>query len=341
MRRALALAVSLDAPLGPNPRVGAVLLGPDGAVLAEGYHRGAGTPHAEVVALSAAREAGLDPSGSTMVVTLEPCNHHGRTPPCSVALRQAGVARVVFALADPTPTAAGGAAVLAAAGLDVEGGVLAERARDTNQAWLRMVAAGRPWVTWKYAATLDGRVAAPDGTSRWITSPAARADVHARRARADVVLVGTGTVRADDPSLTVRDPAGVALAAQPLRAVMGRSPVPAGARVLDGSAPTVLLDTRDPDEALSRLAARGVADVLLEGGPTLAAAFVRAGLVDEVLAYLAPTLLGAGPAALADVGVATMTAALRLSIDQVSRVGPDLRVRAVFVHVAQPAEGAQ
>lgn len=335
MSRALELAARGLETAHPNPRVGCVIARGE-RIVGEGWHERTGEPHAEVHALRAAGDAA---AGATAYVTLEPCSHHGRTPPCTGALREAGVARVVFALADPTPVAAGGAAVLAGAGVEVEGGLLAEQARATNLAWLRMVAAARPWVTWKFAATLDGRVAAPDGTSRWITSAQARADAHARRARADAVLVGTGTVRADDPTLTARDAEGLPLPRQPLRAVMGRSPVPPDAKVLDGAARTVLLDTRDPHEALARLAAHGVADVLLEGGPTLAAAFVRAGLVDEVLAYLAPALLGAGPAAVGDIGVATMAAAARLSTEQVTQVGPDLRVLARFL--PEPTEGAK
>ncbi|MDA8436606.1 MAG: bifunctional diaminohydroxyphosphoribosylaminopyrimidine deaminase/5-amino-6-(5-phosphoribosylamino)uracil reductase RibD [Actinomycetales bacterium] len=325
MRRALELAATPGVPTGPNPRVGCVLLRPDGSVLAEGFHRGAGTPHAEVDALA---RAGAAARGATAVVTLEPCNHTGRTGPCAQALVDAGVARVVFGQADPNPAAAGGAQTLRAAGVDVVGGLLADRAAELNATWTFAVTHGRPFVTWKAATTLDGRIAAVDGTSRWITSPEARADVHALRAAVDAVVVGTGTVLADDPHLAVRDGGGVAVGRQPLRVVVGRRDVPPGSRVLDGVAPTVHLRTHDPREALAALTARDVQHVLLEGGPVLAAAFVRAGLVDAVRWYVAPALLGAGAAALADAGMSTISAALRLTVTGLALVGADVRIDA-------------
>lgn len=328
MTRALALAADPAVRPGVNPRVGAVLLGPDGTTLAQGYHHGAGTAHAEVEAL---RVAGSRARGATAVVTLEPCDHTGRTPPCTRALVEAGVARVVFAQVDPDPVAAGGAGTLRAAGVDVEGGVLAPAAEALNLEWTAALRLGRPHVTWKYAATLDGRSAAADGTSRWVSGPAARADVHQLRARADAVVAGTGSVLADDAQLCVRDAAGTPLpyAVQPVRVVVGRRDVPATARVRDGSAPTRHLRTHDPAAVLAELWADGVRRVLLEGGPTLAGAFWRAGLVDRVVGYLAPALLGAGPAALADAGVGTVADTLRLRLVDVARVGDDLRLTAV------------
>lgn len=325
MWRALDIAGTPGVPLGPNPRVGCVLLDPAGAVLAEGYHHGAGTPHAEVEALSA---AGASARGATAVVTLEPCAHTGRTGPCAQALVAAGVARVVFAQTDPNPVAAGGAEVLRAAGVDVVAGLMAEEARALNRAWTFSVTHGRPWVTWKAAATLDGRVAAQDGTSRWITSAEARAEVHALRDEVDAVLVGTGTALQDDPHLTARRGDGSLRERQPLRVVMGRTALPATLRVLDEAAPTLVLPTRDPAEALAQLHDLEVRHVLLEGGPRLAGAFVRAGLVDRVVWYVAPALLGAGPAALADAGITTVSEALRLSVQDVVRVGPDVRIDA-------------
>jgi diaminohydroxyphosphoribosylaminopyrimidine deaminase / 5-amino-6-(5-phosphoribosylamino)uracil reductase len=327
MRRALDLARSPGVPRGPNPRVGCVLLGAAGTIVAEGYHRGAGGPHAEVDALVA---AGGRARGATAVVTLEPCNHLGRTGPCAQALIAAGIVRVVFGQHDTNPVARGGAEAFRAAGVDVEGGVLADEARTVNPTWTFAVEHGRPFVTWKFAATLDGRSAAADGTSRWITSPEARADVHRLRAECDVVLVGTGTVLADDPRLTVRgdDDTAVQRAVQPLRAVMGLRSIPARAAVLDEAAETVHLATRDPERALRDLFVRDRQHVWLEGGPTLAGAFVHAGVVDRVVAYLAPALLGAGPAALADAGVTTVSRAVRLDIDDVTRVGSDLRITA-------------
>jgi len=322
MRRALDTAAR-GPEHGPNPRVGCVILDRSGAVVGEGRHEGAGTAHAEVAALAV---AGAAARGGTAVVTLEPCDHTGRTGPCSRALVDAGVARVVIAVHDVNPVAAGGARTLRAAGVDVETGVLSDRGRALNRYWEFAVRTGRPFVTWKFAATLDGRSAAPDGTSRWITGEAARADVHARRATSDAVLVGTGTVLADDPRLTVRDAAGRPAARQPLRVVIGRRPLPPTARVLDADAETLVLVERDPALALKQLHEREVRHVWLEGGPTVAAAFWRAGLVDEVLTYLAPALLGAGAAAVADLGVTTIDQAVRLRTTDVRRLGDDVLV---------------
>ncbi|MVA76260.1 bifunctional diaminohydroxyphosphoribosylaminopyrimidine deaminase/5-amino-6-(5-phosphoribosylamino)uracil reductase RibD [Auraticoccus sp. F435] len=333
MRAALALAARGPA-VDPNPRVGAVVTDPAGRVVGRGYHRGAGSPHAEVEALA---QAGAAASGGTAYVTLEPCDHTGRTGPCSQALVAAGVARVVFAQTDPHDAAAGGARTLQAAGVQVEGGLLVEQATALNRSWTAAVTAGRPRVVWKYAGTLDGRSAAADGTSRWITGPEARADVHRLRAEAGAVVVGTGTVLADDPSLTVRGPDDVPTGRQPLRVVVGRRDLPAGARVLDAAAETLQLRTHDPEQVLAVLHARGIRTVWLEGGPTLAAAFLAAGLVDEVVAYLAPTLLGAGPAVVADLGIGSLAGALQLHPTDVTVLGPDLRVRATTVH---PPEGA-
>jgi diaminohydroxyphosphoribosylaminopyrimidine deaminase/5-amino-6-(5-phosphoribosylamino)uracil reductase len=325
MRHALALAADPAAPLGPNPRVGCVLLGPDGSVLGEGFHHGAGSPHAEVEAL---RAAGDQARGATAVVTLEPCDHIGRTGPCSRALLAAGVARVVFGQPDTTAAAAGGARTLRAAGVDVEGGVLAADASALNPEWTFAARAGRPWVTWKFASSLDGRVAAADGSSRWITGPESRADVHAWRSRCHAVVVGTGTVLADDPALTVRDAWDEPLPAkaQPTRVVVGLRPPPAQARVWDATAPTRHLATRDPAAVLAALAADGAHHVWLEGGPRLAAAFVAAELVDRVVAYYAPLLLGEGLGALGPAGVPTLAAAPRLQVTDVRAVGSDVRV---------------
>jgi diaminohydroxyphosphoribosylaminopyrimidine deaminase/5-amino-6-(5-phosphoribosylamino)uracil reductase len=293
-------------------------------VVGEGHHRGAGSPHAEVVALEA---AGAAARGGTAYTSLEPCRHHGRTGPCVEALVAAGVARVVYAQSDPNPVAAGGADALRAAGITVRGGLLAEPSEAVNRTWTHLMRTGRPFVTWKVAATLDGRSAASDGTSRWITGPAARADVHALRTRCGAVIVGTGTVLADDPRLTAR-PADRPVRVQPLRVVIGRRAVPPTAHVLDSEAPTLLLATHDPAAALAELARRGIHHALLEGGPTLAGAFLTAGLVDEVVAYLAPSLLGAGPSMVGDLGITTLAAAIRLTPTGVARVGDDLRLTA-------------
>lgn len=324
MHRALALAATPGVPPGPNPRVGCVLLDATGTTRSEGWHRGAGTPHAEVDALARAGEAA---QGATAVVTLEPCNHLGRTGPCTEALVAAGVARVVYAQGDPHAIAAGGAQRLRAAGIDVEGGVMAEEAAAINEAWTFAVTEGRPLVTWKVAATLDGRVAATDGTSRWITGEPSRAQVHDLRADVDAIAVGTGTVLADDPHLTARDGTGGLLEWQPLRVVIGMRGIPPGARVLDDAAPTIHVRTHDPGAVLEELQAREVRHVLLEGGPTLAAAFLRAGAVDRVIWYVAPAILGGGHAAVADLGIGTLARAIRLAEVRVDQVGADARIR--------------
>jgi diaminohydroxyphosphoribosylaminopyrimidine deaminase/5-amino-6-(5-phosphoribosylamino)uracil reductase len=374
-RRAMLRAVELAA-LGrgttrPNPVVGAVVLNPAGEIVGEGYHAYAGGPHAEVVAL---RAAGAAARGGTAVVTLEPCDHTGRTPPCSQALLAAGVTRVVYAVPDPNEAAAGGAATLRAAGVDVVAGLGAVEAEAVNRPWLTAARRGWPYVVHKLAATLDGRVAAADGSSQWITGPEARADAHRLRAGSDAVLVGSGTVLADDPTLTVRDaPLTLGTAPgwprvsglddvvlpQPLRVVADSAArTPLTARLLDVAlAPTLIAVAEDvaaphavaalraagadvlslPAAAgrhldlaalLRALYARGVRQVLVEGGPTLAGALVAAGLVDEVVAYLAPALLGAGRAALSEAGIDTIADAWRLEFDDVTRVGRDLRLTA-------------
>ncbi|AYN36865.1 MULTISPECIES: bifunctional diaminohydroxyphosphoribosylaminopyrimidine deaminase/5-amino-6-(5-phosphoribosylamino)uracil reductase RibD [Streptomyces] len=345
MRRALALAARGLGATSPNPVVGCVVLDAQGEVAGEGFHQRAGGPHAEVHAL---RAAGERARGGTALVTLEPCNHTGRTGPCARALLDAGVARVVYAVADPTPGASGGARRLREAGVEVAEGLLADEAAETNAAWLTAVRLGRPHVTWKYAATLDGRSAAADGTSRWITSAESRADVHRLRAESDAVLVGSGTARTDDPHLAVR---GIEGAVQPLRVVVDTEAraVRPGARVLDGAAPTLVAVAEDAPAAahlpeplrlpragggldltalLAALYAREVRAVLLEGGPTLAAAFLAAGAVDRVVGYLAPVLLGAGPTALADAGITTLGEAFRLRTTETVRLGNDLRITA-------------
>jgi diaminohydroxyphosphoribosylaminopyrimidine deaminase / 5-amino-6-(5-phosphoribosylamino)uracil reductase len=319
MRRALALAASDGVPLGPNPRVGCVLLDAEGHTLAEGHHRGAGSPHAEADALA---RAGDSARGATAVVTLEPCNHTGRTGPCVQALVAAGVRRVVVAQRDTNPVATGGVDTLRAAGVEVETGLLAEEARAVNRVWTFAVEHGRPFVTWKFATTLDGRSAAADGTSRWVSSRAARRDTHRLRALCDTVLVGTNTVAVDNPLLTVRDEEDRPVARQPLRVVMGERALDPAHRVFGPEAETLHLHTRDPGAALAELFARDRQHVFLEGGPTLAAAFVGAGLVDEVVAYVAPMLLGAGRPAVGDLGITTITEALHLSVTDVTVLEP-------------------
>ena len=326
MRRALALAVH-----GPqadaNPRVGCVIVTPAGEVVAAGWHHGAGTAHAEADALAAAGERA---AGCTAYITLEPCNHTGRTPSCASALYAAGVARVVYAQTDPNPAAAGGERWLRTQGVAVEGGILADEALALNDTWTHRITTGRPWVTWKLATTLDGRSAAADGTSQWITGEAARADVHEQRSRCGAVLVGTGTALLDDPRLTARRPDGSLHPHQPIRVVMGERDLPPDALVLDDAAPTWRLRTRDPKDVLSALADAEVHHVWLEGGPTVAAAFMAAGLVDELVAYVAPVLLGRGRPSVSDLGITTIDHALRLQPTDITLIGNDVRITAAL-----------
>lgn len=321
MRRALSIAEHGPA-VGDNPQVGCVLLDGDGAIVAEGWHRGAGTAHAEVDALSKVTDA----RGLTAVVTLEPCNHTGRTGPCAQALIEAGVSRVVYALDDPSALAGGGAERLRAAGIPAERGPLAEEAEELLRPWLTSARLGRPFITVKWASTLDGRAAAADGTSQWITGAAARQRVHEQRARHDAIAVGTGTVLADDPSLTARGDAGELLPHQPIPVVFGTTPLPADAALRRHPAGLIEVGHRDLAAALPDLLSRGIRRLYVEGGPTLASAFLRAGLADEVLVYLAPLLLGGPRTALDDLGVTTMAEAHRLSIRSIETLGDDLLV---------------
>lgn len=326
MARALQLA--LHGPRGVNPQVGAVILSPAGEVLAEGWHRGAGTPHAEIDALTnlAAAHGPAAARGATAIVTLEPCNHTGRTGPCAEALLDAGIARVVYAVDDPGVLSGGGGAHLRRGGVDVEAGLLRAEGTALLDSWLTVQRLGRPHVTVKWAQSLDGRAAASDGTSQWITGPLARADVHARRAAADAIAVGTGTLLADDPALTARRGDGTLYDHQPRPVVVGTRAVPQEAAVRQHPRPFLQDEGDDLVDLLGRLRELGAQRVFVEGGPRLASSFVRAGLVDELLVYLAPTLLGGERLALGDLGVTTITDQRRLTVSDVQRLGDDLLV---------------
>jgi diaminohydroxyphosphoribosylaminopyrimidine deaminase/5-amino-6-(5-phosphoribosylamino)uracil reductase len=335
MRRALELAARGPV-TGGNPQVGCVLLAADGSVVAEGWHHGAGTAHAEVDALSQLPTInGLpDARGFTAIVTLEPCNHTGRTGPCSEALIAAGISRVVYAIADPGATSGGGSERLRQAGVEVEGGMLADDASDFLRVWLTASRLGRPFVTAKWASSLDGRAAASDGSSQWITGPEARALVHQLRSENDAILVGTGTVLEDDPSLTARSRRGDLLAHQPVPVVIGERAIPANATLREHPAGLIETGTRDLDTVLSDLFDRGIRRAFVEGGPQLASAFVEAGLVDEFQIFLAPMLIGGSKTALGDIGVATINDAVDLTIVSTTTVGDDLLV------VARPVRKA-
>ncbi|MCT1479435.1 bifunctional diaminohydroxyphosphoribosylaminopyrimidine deaminase/5-amino-6-(5-phosphoribosylamino)uracil reductase RibD [Microbacterium sp. p3-SID336] len=328
MRRALELAAR--GPRGVNPQVGAVLLSPDGAVLAEGWHRGSGTPHAEVDALSKLPAGAA--AGATAVVTLEPCNHTGRTGPCALALIEAGVARVVYALDDPGAVSGGGAQRLRDAGVEVESGEGAAEAHRLIRSWLTAQRLGRPHITVKWAQSLDGRAAADDGSSQWITGPTARADVHRRRAEADAIAVGTGTVLADDPALTARD-GDTLFPLQPVPVVIGSRETPADAAVHRHPHAPLFYDTHDLAAVVADLHTRGLQTLFVEGGPTLASAFLAAGLADRVLAYIAPVLLGGQRLALTDIGVDSIDDAVRLTVDEWVPLPPDLLA---IAHRADP-----
>lgn len=324
MRRALELAL-LGPAFGVNPQVGALILDANGEIIAEGYHRGAGTAHAEVDALSKLHTV---PAGSTAVVTLEPCNHTGRTGPCAQALIDAGISRVVFAVADPGDESSGGAQTLADAGIAVVSGVLADEAERQGRVWLTAQRNQRPFVTLKWASSIDGRAAANDGSSKWISGEASRHDSHLRRSKVDAILVGTGTVLADDPDLTARKPDGSLYEHQPLRVVIGDRDLPASARVFNDHAETVHLKTRSIHGILAALWQEGIKHVWVEGGPKVASTFVRLGLVDEYLIYVAPMLLGGDRTALRDLGIENIGQARHLQFDEVKPLGNDLMIRA-------------
>lgn len=332
MRRAIELAGATSLPPGPNPRVGCVLLDPQENVLSEGFHLGAGHPHAEVAAL---RQVGARAQGATAVVTLEPCAHTGRTGPCTQALIAAGIRRVVFGQSDPNPAAAGGASELRSAGIDVEPGLLSSEAYELNPQWSVAVSRGRPFVTAKVAGTLDGRIAALDGTSRWITGEPAREEVHALRSRVDAVVIGTGTAIADDPDLTDRR---AQAGRQPRPVVVGMSDLPSHLRL--NARGVIQIRTHDLAEAMTELFELGDRWVLLEGGPTLTTAMLVAGLVDELVWYVAPAMLGAGKSAIGDLGISTIAQAQRWEIAFLGLVGTDARIDLKPVSYANPEGGA-
>ncbi len=328
---------------GLNPRVGAVILDSAGNLLATGWHRGVGTAHAEVDALnqlpSGAREHLAD---ATLVVTLEPCNHSGHTGPCSEAVIAAGIGRIVYALSDPGKSSGGGAERLAQAGVTVERytGEHAGAAAELIHRWYTSVSQSRPYFTVKWASSLDGRIAAADGTSQWITGPAARTDTHLRRSEADAILVGTGTLLADDPALTARDADGNLLPHQPVPVVVGRREVPAGALLRQHPNPLVQHDGTDVHELARTLFDAGVRHAFVEGGPTLISALIGADLVDEAVIYLAPTLLGGPFSALANVGVGSIDQQKRLTLVSSTQLGEDIRIVARFARDTDTVQGA-
>lgn len=324
MHEAIALAVSAGPTCSPNPRVGCVLVSPDGEIIGRGYHQGAGLPHAEVNAIAAAGDLAR---GATAVVTLEPCKHKGRTGPCTQALIDAGIRQVVFAQADPSAVAGGGSQLLTSAGVSVVGGVLADEATLINRAWTHVQVTGRPFVTIKTAMSLDGRVADAGGGPTAITGAKTRTWVSQFRSGVDAVLVGTNTVVVDNPALTARDGIGALLSNQPLRVVVGERDLPTNLRVFAdaGSGRAIQIREHDPARILGELHDRQIQQVLIEGGPTIISAFLQAGLVDEILWFVAPQFLGAGP-----VAVQPLPGPRAVIVTAVEVIGNDVLIRGVL-----------
>jgi diaminohydroxyphosphoribosylaminopyrimidine deaminase/5-amino-6-(5-phosphoribosylamino)uracil reductase len=291
MQRAIALAEKGLGKTAPNPIVGAVIIDSAGNIVGEGFHdRTTSSDHAEVVAINA---AGSKTQGATIVVTLEPCNHTGSTGPCAQAIIDAGITTVVYAVTDPNENAAGGADALRVAGVRVVAGVLEDEAAFSNRAWLMKIKKNRPFFTWKVATTLDAKVAATDGTSKWITNETSRGDVQLLRRQADAILVGTNTVITDDPHLIPRG-AFEGYAANPIRVICGEQELPKDAQIFDDAAQTVVVKSKDLDLLVEKLNELGINHVFVEAGPTLGSAMLDGCLLDELVMYQAPSLLGSG-----------------------------------------------
>lgn len=330
MRQAFALAKK--GPLvNENPRVGCVLVTDDGVVVAEGFHRGAGHDHAEVDALTKLRAKGIPSEGLTAVVSLEPCRHEGRTPPCAKGLVEAGISRVVYSVSDPGGESAEGATYLRDNGIEVIGGVLADEGIDVVRHWHTATALGRPFVTVKWAQSLDGRIAASDGTSQWITSADSRSLVHEDRSNHGAIVVGTETALVDDPSLTARTDDGDLYPTQPHAVVIGLRDIPATAKLHQHPGGFSHFRTHDVGDVLAELFGRGIRSCYVEGGATLIAAFVRAGLVDEYHITMGPMLIGGDKVAITDIGVSSLNEARHLDIVDFFVTGGDIRI------VARPA----
>ena len=323
MKRALELATR-GPRTGPNPQVGCVLLDSSHNIVAEGWHEGSGTPHAEIMALENLSRSGVSPQGLTAVVTLEPCAHTGKTGPCAEALLKAGIARVVYAVSDPGAASGGGAKLLSAARVEVISGVEASAGEALIERWLHSVTASRPWVTLKWAMSLDGRTAAADGTSQWITGEETRAKVHRDRSEHDAIIVGINTVLVDNPRLTARTPEGDLYPQQPLAIVMGHREVPQDALIREHPGGFEHVSDHDVQALLTSLGERDIRSVYVEGGATLASAFLAEGLVNEIHITMGPMLLGGPNFAITDLGVSTMADAHHLSITDIQRLGEDI-----------------
>jgi diaminohydroxyphosphoribosylaminopyrimidine deaminase/5-amino-6-(5-phosphoribosylamino)uracil reductase len=304
----------------PNPNVSAAIFGADGALISDGAHNPSTSPdHAEVVVL---KRAGSKARGATMAVSLEPCNHTGATGPCVDAIIEAGISKVIYAVKDPNPIAAGGAERLAAAGIEVEF-IASPELEDIQGAWLHRITTGRPYFNWKVATTLDGRIAASDGTSQWISSEESRSDVQVLRSQSDAILIGTGTALADNPTLRPR----IDGAKPPIRIVMGGRDLPADFNLNDGKSQTIFLKSRSVEDLLKALDYLPVNQVLVEAGPQLGSALMAAGVIDEVLLYQAPLVLGEGKSWLEGIGISTIADAQQLTLISTQMIGPDIKSR--------------
>ena len=322
-----AIELSLFGPTyGGNPQVGAVILDKNLNIIAEGFHKGSGTAHAEVMALSSLESV---PEGATAVVTLEPCNHFGKTGPCANSLIEAGISRVVYGAKDPGERSSGGEATLVAAGVEVTSGVLADEIETQQRVWLTAMRKQRPFITLKWAQSLDGRSAASDKSSKWITGSEARNHVHLIRSQLDAILVGTNTAEIDNPELTARRPDGSLYVHQPLRVVMGKRELAKSLRVFNDDAKTVHFQTHSIEEVLTELWAIEVRHLLVEGGAQLISEFIKAGYFDELLVYQAPLLIGGSNVAVEDLGLSSMSQAIRLKFTEVTALGEDVLFRAV------------
>ena len=305
---------------GSNPIVGAVVVDPAGKIIGEGFHKSG--PHAEVVALE---QAGQSAKDSTLFVTLEPCNHHGKTGPCTEAIIKSGISKVVYAVSDPNALASGGAAALSAAGIKVELNPEVPEVAYSNRTWLHKIKTGRPYFIWKIATTSDGRTAASDGSSKWITGPESRAQVSKLRSESSAILIGTGTALADNPNLIPRD-LEVKGVGNPVRIVMGLREIPADFKLNNGDAETVLVRSHDFSELLTLCQERDFNQILVESGSELGTALLSAGLIDELVLFQAASLLGSGQSFIGDLGITNIEEKLNFVIRDVAQFGNDLRI---------------
>ena len=332
MKRALELSELGLGLTAPNPIVGAVIINSIGEIVGEGFHQRINdSRHAEVIALT---QAGAKAKDATLVLTLEPCNHTGSTPPCTEAIIAAGIKRVIFAKRDPNPIAKGGAEKLRAAGIEVTAGVMQSEIEFSNRAWLTKIEKNRPYITLKVASSLDGKVAAANGSSKWITNEYSRSDVARLRSECDAIVTGTGTVIADDPALTVRGVDRVGAKFAPTRVILGKRKVPTGAKVLDGAAPTIHLEANNLQELIEFARSKGWNRLLIEAGPTLTGAFLSAGLFDELFLYQAASLLGGVNDFTRGLEIRDISERVDLALHEATTFGkdrPDLRLHLLAV----------